>query len=143
MKKVMVFMMLLLSTSLAMAQFGDLEEIIKKAESEKSGEQMPDKPNTPDKPNNYSPSMSLSLFDNAIKDGFYLIKQEYRLEDVNVPGSRYNREGLDYFAGELVMDIGTVLDGEQAVREGLIDELGSLSSAIAALYSMIESGGRD
>lgn len=90
-------MMLLLSTSLAMAQFGDLEEIIKKAESEKSGEQMPDKPNTPDKPNNYSPSMSLSLFDNAIKDGFYLIKQEYRLEDVNVPGSRYNREGLDYF----------------------------------------------
>ena len=61
MKKVMVFMMLLLSTSLAMAQFGDLEEIIKKAESEKSGEQMPDKPNTPDKPNNYSPSMSLSL----------------------------------------------------------------------------------
>lgn len=26
--------------------------------------------------------------------------------------------------GELVMDVGTVLDGEQAVEEGLIDELG-------------------
>ena len=55
--------------------------------------------------------------------------------------ARFNE--LSRRTGELVMDIGTVLDGEQAVREGLIDELGSLSSAIAALYSMIESGGRD
>ena len=39
---------------------------------------------------------------------------------------------------ELVMDMGTVLDGEDAVREGLIDELGSLSDAIAALYTMID-----
>ena len=39
---------------------------------------------------------------------------------------------------ELVMDMGTVLDGEDAVREGLIDELGSLSDAIAALYAMID-----
>lgn len=41
--------------------------------------------------------------------------------------------------GELVMDMGTVLDGEHAVAEGLIDELGSLSDAIEYLYSMIES----
>ena len=39
---------------------------------------------------------------------------------------------------ELVMDMGTVLEGEDAVREGLIDELGSLSDAIAALYTMID-----
>lgn len=39
---------------------------------------------------------------------------------------------------ELVMDMGTVLDGEDAVREGLIDELGSLSDAIGALYAMID-----
>ena len=32
--------------------------------------------------------------------------------------------------GELVMDVGTVLNGEQAVREGLIDQLGSLSDAM-------------
>ena len=41
---------------------------------------------------------------------------------------------------ELVLDVGSVLDGEQAVREGLIDELGSLSKALSALYEMIESG---
>ena len=39
---------------------------------------------------------------------------------------------------ELVMDIGTVLDGEAAVREGLIDELGSLSDSIKCLYKMID-----
>ncbi len=40
---------------------------------------------------------------------------------------------------ELVMDVGTVLDGENAVQEGLIDSLGSLSDAIRALYEMIEA----
>ncbi|HBT65159.1 MAG TPA: peptidase S14 [Ruminococcaceae bacterium] len=39
---------------------------------------------------------------------------------------------------ELVLDIGSVLDGEAAVGEGLIDGLGSLSKAISALYDMIE-----
>ncbi len=42
--------------------------------------------------------------------------------------------------GELVMDVGTVLDGEQAVKEGLIDNLGGLSDAVKALYDAIESG---
>ena len=40
--------------------------------------------------------------------------------------------------GELVMDVGTVLNGEQAVREGLIDQLGSLSDAMDYLYREIE-----
>lgn len=40
--------------------------------------------------------------------------------------------------GELVTDMGSVLDGDTAVQEGLIDHLGSLSDAIAALYAMIE-----
>ena len=40
--------------------------------------------------------------------------------------------------GELVMDVGTVLDGEKAVQAGLIDHLGGLSEAISCLYRMIE-----
>ncbi|MBE6830691.1 MAG: peptidase S14 [Ruminococcaceae bacterium] len=39
---------------------------------------------------------------------------------------------------ELVMDVGTVLDGNDAVTEGLIDSLGSLSDAIDCLYGMID-----
>ncbi|HAN44903.1 MAG TPA: peptidase S14 [Ruminococcaceae bacterium] len=40
--------------------------------------------------------------------------------------------------GEMVTDVGTVLDGEMAVKEGLIDGLGGLSDAIDMLYKMIE-----
>lgn len=42
--------------------------------------------------------------------------------------------------GELVMDVGTVLDGERAVQEGLIDQLGSISDAMQYLYHQIEQG---
>ena len=41
--------------------------------------------------------------------------------------------------GELVMDVGTVLDGEQAVEEGLIDELGGLAQAVGKLTELIEA----
>lgn len=39
---------------------------------------------------------------------------------------------------ELVMDVGTVLDGPDAVEEGLIDSLGSLSDAMDCLNAMID-----
>lgn len=40
--------------------------------------------------------------------------------------------------GEMVMDVGTVLNGREAVKEKLIDELGGLSDALRWLYSEIE-----
>ena len=39
---------------------------------------------------------------------------------------------------ELIMDVGTVLDGPDAVKEGLIDSLGSFSDAMDCLGEMIE-----
>ena len=42
--------------------------------------------------------------------------------------------------GELVMDMGTVLDGRRAVKEKLIDEAGGLSEALAGLYEAIARG---
>ncbi len=41
--------------------------------------------------------------------------------------------------GELVMDVGTVLDGEGAVQCGLVDELGGLSDALDFLNETIEN----
>lgn len=38
--------------------------------------------------------------------------------------------------GELVTDVGSTLDGNQAVNEGLIDEIGGLSDALSALKNM-------
>jgi ATP-dependent protease ClpP protease subunit len=40
--------------------------------------------------------------------------------------------------GELANDVGTVLFGEDAVKHGLIDDLGGLSDAISTLYEFIE-----
>ena len=45
---------------------------------------------------------------------------------------------LMHNTGELVMDMGTVLDGRQAVEEGIIDELGGLGDALRYLYRAIE-----
>ena len=42
--------------------------------------------------------------------------------------------------GELVMDVGTVLDGEAAVACGLIDKLGGLCDALSFLNDTIEKG---
>ncbi len=45
--------------------------------------------------------------------------------------------------GELVTDVGTVLDGENAVEVGLIDSLGTLSDALEELAQMINAGRND
>ena len=39
---------------------------------------------------------------------------------------------------ELVKDVGTLLEGKDAVREGLIDEVGGMSDALGKLHEMIE-----
>lgn len=41
--------------------------------------------------------------------------------------------------GNMVTDVGTILGGEQAVEEGLIDGVGGLKEALAALKEMIEN----
>lgn len=40
---------------------------------------------------------------------------------------------------ELVLDVGSVLEGKKAVELGLIDDIGSLSDALECLYTMIEN----
>ena len=39
---------------------------------------------------------------------------------------------------QLVKDVGTMLEGKEAVAEGLIDEVGGIKEALAKLYEMIE-----
>ena len=39
---------------------------------------------------------------------------------------------------QLVKDVGTMLEGKEAVKEGLIDEVGGIKEALAKLYEMIE-----
>ena len=39
---------------------------------------------------------------------------------------------------QLVKDVGTMLEGAEAVKEGLIDEVGGISQAFEKLHKMIE-----
>ena len=54
-----------------------------------------------------------------------------------ISAERYN--SLVMTTGELVMDVGTVLEGKKAVEVGLIDSVGSLSIALDKLKAMIKS----
>ncbi len=71
----------------------------------------------------------------------YFDKMQERISRFVVHNSKISKERfkeLMMTTGEMMMDVGTVLDGEQAVSEGLIDSIGGLSDAIGKLYSMIE-----
>ncbi len=63
----------------------------------------------------------------------YLKKMEERVVSFITRNSRISEKRFKEMMlnnQELVSDFGTVLDGEQAVNEGLIDEIGSLSDAL-------------
>ena len=55
-------------------------------------------------------------------------------ENSNISPDKFRE--LMLTTGELVQDLGTVLNGDDAVRAGLIDAVGSLSDAISLLDSM-------
>ena len=70
----------------------------------------------------------------------YLDKMQDRVVRFIVDNSRISEgrlRGLMFRTGELARDIGTVLVGEEAVNEGLIDEVGGVSQALAKLKSLI------
>ena len=69
-------------------------------------------------------------------------RMQERITDFVVRNSSISAErftSLMMNTGEMVTDVGSVLNGEKAVSEGLIDSLGTLSDVIACLYEMIEN----
>ncbi len=72
----------------------------------------------------------------------YFEKMQDRIINFVTANSNVNEEtfrNLLMNTGELTMDMGTVVEGENAVEIGLIDSLGSLSDAIECLYEIIEN----
>jgi ATP-dependent protease ClpP protease subunit len=70
----------------------------------------------------------------------YLDKMQDRVVRFVVENSRISEgrlRGLMFRTGELARDIGTVLVGEEAVSEGLIDEVGGVAKALARLNGLI------
>ena len=68
-------------------------------------------------------------------------RMQKRITDFVAKNSKISAErftSLMMNTNELVTDVGTVLDGQKAVSEGLIDGIGTLGEVIDALYEMIE-----
>lgn len=80
----------------------------------------------------------------------YFNRIQNQIVDFVVANSHIGKKQfVDYMmaTGELATDVGTVLYGREAVKCGLIDELGSLSHALDCLHAMIraqkESSGQE
>jgi ATP-dependent protease ClpP protease subunit len=71
----------------------------------------------------------------------YFRDMQNRITDFITAHSRAEKRELDCLMmkpDEMANDIGSVLDGRQAVECGLIDSIGGLADALAALHGMIE-----
>lgn len=71
----------------------------------------------------------------------YFDKMQERVVQFVSKNSNITRERfreLMLKTGELANDVGTVLFGEEAVKSGLINQLGGLSEALGRLYEMIK-----
>ena len=72
----------------------------------------------------------------------YFQRIQEQIADFVTANSRISREKFEQYmmaTGEIATDVGTILYGKEAVSSGLIDKLGGLSDALAALHKMIEA----
>ena len=72
----------------------------------------------------------------------YLQRIQEQIADFVTANSRISREKFEHYmmaTGEIATDVGTILYGKEAVASGLIDKLGGLSDALAALHKMIDA----
>ncbi len=70
----------------------------------------------------------------------YFQRLQNRISGFIAAHSRVSRERVEEMmmeTGELTKDLGTILIGKDAVREGLIDEVGGIREALSKLHEMI------
>ena len=71
----------------------------------------------------------------------YFQRIQEQIADFVTTNSKISREDFEHYmmaTGEMATDVGTILYGKEAVASGLIDKLGGLNDALAALHKMIQ-----
>lgn len=71
----------------------------------------------------------------------YFQRIQEQIADFVTANSKISRADFEHYmmaTGEIATDVGTILYGKEAVASGLIDKLGGLSDALAALHRMIK-----
>lgn len=86
------------------------------------------------------PVRSTGMFIGVIQSYRNMEKTQDRITKFIASHSGITQERLQELmldSTQLVKDVGTMLEGEEAVREGLIDEVGGISQAFAKLHQLI------
>lgn len=71
----------------------------------------------------------------------YFQRIQEQITDFVTANSKISKETFEGYmlaTGEMATDVGTILYGKEAVASGLIDRLGGLNDALAALHEMID-----
>lgn len=87
------------------------------------------------------PVRSSGVFIGVMQSYRNLVKTQDRITSFVSAHSDITVERLEHLmldTATLVKDVGTMLEGEEAVREGLIDEVGGIKEALQKLYELIE-----
>ena len=87
------------------------------------------------------PVRSSGMFIGVMQSYRNLVKTQDRITSFVSAHSDITVERLEHLmldTATLVKDVGTMLEGEEAVREGLIDEVGGIKEALQKLYELIE-----
>ena len=72
----------------------------------------------------------------------YLRRMQGRINDFIVRNSRISAERLNELmmcTDEIATDVGSIIDGDEAVKLGLIDEVGGLDAALKSLHGYMEN----
>ena len=87
------------------------------------------------------PVRSNGMFIGVVQSYRNMEKTQDRITGFVSEHSHITQERLEELmldTSQLVKDVGTMLEGEEAVKEGLIDEVGGISQALEKLYALIE-----
>jgi ATP-dependent protease ClpP protease subunit len=74
----------------------------------------------------------------------YFHRIQEQIAEFVTTNSKISKADFEHYmmaTGEMATDVGTILYGREAVASGLIDKLGGLQDALAALHKMIEKQG--
>ena len=76
----------------------------------------------------------------------YFQRIQEQIADFVTANSRISKKDFEQYmmaTGEMATDVGTILYGKEAVASGLIDKMGGISDALAALHKMIRKQKED
>ncbi len=88
------------------------------------------------------PVRSNGMFIGVVQTYRNMEKTQDRITNFVSEHSHITKERLEELmldTSQLVKDVGTMLEGEEAVREGLIDEVGGIGQALRKLYELIDA----